>query len=117
MVRAAGGVEARVGPVAEVAVLPDGHAAGGAGAGFEGVGAGEGFEEELRALGCGGGDVAGVGGDDVVALFVVVVAEELGLGIAGGLVRWCHLGKSVRFFGSRWIDAVHAYDFCELALL
>lgn len=80
MVRAAGRIEARVGPVAEVAVLPDGDAVGGAGAGFEGVGAGEGFEQELGALGGGGGDVSAVGGDDVVALFVVVVAEELGLG-------------------------------------
>jgi hypothetical protein len=53
---------------------------GGAGAGFEGVGAGEGLEEELGLLEGGGGDVAGVGGDDVVALFVGVVAEEVGLG-------------------------------------
>lgn len=80
MIRAAGRVEPRVGPVAEVAVEPDGDAVGGAGAGFEGVGTGEGFEEELRALRRGGGDVAGVGGDDVVALLVVVVAEEVGLG-------------------------------------
>lgn len=81
MVRAAAWVEPRVGPVAEVAVDPDGYAVGGAGAGFEGVGAGEGFEEELGALGGGGSDVAGVGGDDVVALLVVVVAEEVGLGL------------------------------------
>jgi len=80
VVRAAGRVEPRVGPVAEVAVEPDGDAVGGAGAGFEGVGAREGLEEELGALGGGDGDVAGVGGDDVVALLVVVVAEEVGLG-------------------------------------
>lgn len=74
MVRAAGGVQACVGPVAEVAVLPDGHAVRGAGAGFEGVRAGEGFEEELLLLGGGGCDVTGVGEDYVVALFVGVVA-------------------------------------------
>ena len=90
MVRAAGGIQACVGPVAEVAVLPDGHAEGCAGAGFEGVGAGEGFEEELVLLGRGGVYAAAVGGDDVVALFVVVVAEELGLG-RGLLVRWFRL--------------------------
>jgi hypothetical protein len=73
-------VEPRVGPVAEVAVLPDGDAVGGAGAGDEGVGAGEGFEEALVALGGGRVYASAVGWDDVVALFVVVVAEEMGLG-------------------------------------
>jgi hypothetical protein len=80
MIRTTTIIQPRISPVAEVAVLPDGHAVGGAGAGFEGVGAGEGLEEELGLLEGGGGDVAGVGGDDVVALFVGVVAEEVGLG-------------------------------------
>jgi hypothetical protein len=74
VVRAAGGVEPCVGPVAEVAVLPDGDTLGCTSGGSEGVGAGEGFEQELGLLGGGGGDVAGVGGDYVVALFVGVVA-------------------------------------------
>jgi hypothetical protein len=83
MIRTTTIIQPRISPVAEVAVLPDGHVVGGAGPDFEGVGAGEGFEEELCLLRRGGGDVAGVGGDDVVALFVVIVAEELRLECVG----------------------------------
>ena len=79
MVRTTGRIEACVRPIAEVAVLPYGYEVGGASVGFEIVGACEGFEEELVALGEGGVDASAVGGNDVVALFVVVVAEELGL--------------------------------------
>lgn len=47
---------------------------------FEGVGTCERFEEKLVALGFCGVRAGCVGGNFVVALFVVVVAEEVGLG-------------------------------------
>ena len=79
MVGAAGGVEADVGPVAEVAVAPDGDGCRGADMRLEGVGTREGFEDEGGRLGGSSGDVVGEGGDAVVAVFVVAVAEEKGL--------------------------------------
>lgn len=79
MVRAAGGVEARVGPVAEVADDPRGGAVLEPGAGLVRVGAGEGFEEEVVYFFQGGLDSAAEGGDLVVAVLVVGVAVERGL--------------------------------------
>lgn len=79
MVCAAAGVETRVGPVAKVAVYPGRHVVGYAHAGFEVDGAGEGLEQELVALGGGCVDATPKNRDHVVALLVVVVAEQLGL--------------------------------------
>jgi hypothetical protein len=88
MVCATSRVKAGIRPVPEVAVLPDRYVVGFASAGFEVVGTCEGFEQELVALRLRGVDASPVGRDHVVALLVVVVAEELGLrgvwlGIAG----------------------------------
>ena len=80
MVRAAVVGKAQVRPVAEVTVLPDGYAIGASGTGGEGAGAAEGGEEEGSFVG-GRDGTAGCGGEeDVVALSVVVVAGEVGLG-------------------------------------
>lgn len=79
MISPAGGIETDVGPVAKVAELPYGDVVGSAVVGFEGVGTGEGLEKELVALGFGHVDTMGVGGNDIVALLVVVVAEKVRL--------------------------------------
>jgi hypothetical protein len=71
----AAGVEARVGPVAEITIHPGRHVMGSAHASFEVVGAGEGLEEELVTLSGGRIDATPKGWDHVVALLVVVVAE------------------------------------------
>lgn len=76
---AAGGIESGIGPVAEVAVLPDRYAMGSASASLEIVGAREGFQEELIALCLSGVDASTVGWDHIVSLLIVVVAEQLGL--------------------------------------
>ena len=73
------GIETCVEPVAKVAVLPNRHIVGSASASLEVVGTGEGFEEELVTLRLSGVDASAVGWDHVVALLVVVVAEELWL--------------------------------------
>ena len=87
MVCTASGIKTCVEPVAEVAVLPDRHAVRFARASFEVVRACEGLEEELVALCLSGVDASAVGWDDVVALLVVVVAEELRLGYWSVVVR------------------------------
>lgn len=74
-------VEAGVVPVGEIAIPPDGDVGVVAGAGGQGVGAGERFEEEGFDLGIGGFDAVGEGWDAVVAVFVVGIAEKHGLGI------------------------------------
>lgn len=79
VVCATGGIESGIGPVAEVAVLPDGHAMGSASASLEIVGAGEGFQEELIALCLRGVDASAVCWDHIVSLLIVVVAEKLRL--------------------------------------
>jgi len=79
VVRAASGVEARVDPVAEIAVHPGRHVVSYAHAGFEVDGAGEGLEQELVALSGGCADATSKSRDHVVALLIVVVAEQLGL--------------------------------------
>lgn len=56
-------------------------------ASFEVVRAREGLEKELIALCLGGVDASAVGWDDVVALLVVIVAEELRLGGWSVVVR------------------------------
>lgn len=82
-VAGAGAVETGVVPIAEVSVAPDRDAGGGAIAGGVGDGAGERAVVEGFPLGGGEGGALGEGGDFVVAGFVVVVAEEGGLGEEG----------------------------------
>jgi uncharacterized ion transporter superfamily protein YfcC len=86
VVCAAGWVEAGIRPVAEIAVLPDRYIVCFASASFEVVGACEGLEQESVALRLRGIDASAVGWDDVVALLVVVVAEELGLRVFWSVV-------------------------------
>ena len=79
MVGAAAGVEAQVGPVAEVAVAPDGDAVRGARARFPRRGAGEAGKVEGVPLRGAEALLGGEGADLVEARFVVVVADEVGL--------------------------------------
>jgi uncharacterized ion transporter superfamily protein YfcC len=72
-----------------------------ASAGFEIVGACEGLEEEFVALRLRGVDASAVGWDYVVALLVVVVAEELGLRVSWSVV----VGTAVK------------RDVCQLTIL
>ena len=54
-------VQAQVGPIAKIAILPDGNAGAAARSGFGEGGAGEAFEVEKIPLVVGKGDVAVVG--------------------------------------------------------
>jgi len=78
---AAAGVEADVGPVAEVAVAPDGDGGVGASGGFAGRGAGEAGEIEGGPLRFCQVLLRREGGELVGAGFVVVVADEVGLDV------------------------------------
>ena len=77
---------------------------------LEVVGAGEGLEQELVALGCGCVYAAAEGWDHVVALLVMVVAEELGLREVERLVwQFCLIAVISEKRGS-------TYDFGESAV-
>lgn len=77
MIGSAAGIEAEVGPVAEVAVAPHGDSGFGSIGGCGVGGAGEGFEVQEGPLGGGEGDVLGL--EAVPAGFVVGVAGEVWL--------------------------------------
>jgi len=79
MVGAAVWVEARVDPIAEVAVLPNGNVEGGTDASFVIMWAGEGLGEESVSLQTCCIYPTTKGRNHVVAWFIVVVAEELRL--------------------------------------
>lgn len=79
MIGAAAGMQAEIGPVAEVAVAPDGDAVVGAGGGFAARGTGEAGQVEGVPSRFGQVLLRGEGGELVGAGFVVVVADEVGL--------------------------------------
>lgn len=72
-------VEADIVPVAKIAVLPYWNVEQAPVVGLEGVGASEGLEEELVTLGFGDVDPVGEGWNHVIALFIVVIPQEVGL--------------------------------------
>lgn len=71
MIGAAVGVQAQIGPIAKIAILPDGNAGVVARDGFGEGAAGEAFKVEKIPLVVGKGDVAVVGLDFVEAGFIV----------------------------------------------
>ena len=79
MIGAAAGIQAEVGPVAEVAVAPDGDAVLGPGRGFGAGRAREAGQVEGVPLRVGQVLLRGEGADLVEAGFVVGVADEVGL--------------------------------------
>lgn len=74
MIRSAGRVESEIVPVAEIAVAPRGNAGLCAIGSFESVRTGKVFEVEGVPGSGGESDALGIGGDFVVAGFVIVVA-------------------------------------------
>ena len=79
MIRSAGRVESEIVPVAKITVTPRRDAGLGTIGSFEGVRTGEVFEIEGVPRGGGEGDTLGIGGDLIVAGFIVVVACQVRL--------------------------------------